>query len=150
MFYLTIIFFQLYNFPNPTLKKLYPPPLISTHFSKEILTEIIKKIYCKKLPPPETISPLTHFSKKILTEIIKEIYCKKLPSQKQYTLDSFSKEILTEITRVSSWKKKFQFCCSVNVRHWEWEKTTQWWNFFCYCSQIKVLIKLKSDTNGYL
>jgi hypothetical protein len=52
------------------LYKTFPPPetiLPLTHFSKEILTEITKGIYCTKLRP-ETVPPLTHFSKKILTE----------------------------------------------------------------------------------
>ena len=40
--------------------------------------------------------------------------------------------------------------CSIssaaNAFHWAWEKTAQWWAFFVYCSEIKVLVKRKNDS----
>ena len=40
--------------------------------------------------------------------------------------------------------------CSIssaaNAFHWAWEKTVQWWAFFVYCSEIKVLVKRKNDS----
>ena len=40
----------------------------------------------------------------------------------------------------------YSISSAANAFYWAWQKTTQWLDFFLYCSEIKVLVKRKNDS----